>query len=113
MKNGAIYNVVLEGITYETRAILESMCYGGLCSLIVDDMWDLFEHLASYQWQCKSANESFVCPSPPPYGFHPQSSCVDQLKHLCHHYYSYPHVICSYCQSFDCEQQKCFHCQMS
>ena len=25
------------------------MCYGGLCSLNADDMWDLFESLASYQ----------------------------------------------------------------
>jgi len=33
-----VYNVVLEGITHETRATLESMCYGGMCSLDVDDM---------------------------------------------------------------------------
>ena len=44
-----ICDVVLEGITYETQATLESMCYGGLCSLSVDDMWNLFECLASYQ----------------------------------------------------------------
>ena len=45
-----ICEVVLEGITHKTRATLESMCYGGLCSLNVDDMWDLFEYLASSQW---------------------------------------------------------------
>jgi len=44
-----ICDVVLEGITCGTRAILESMCYDGLCSLNVDDMRDLFESLASYQ----------------------------------------------------------------
>jgi len=48
-KNWEICNVVLEGIPRETRATLESMCYGGLCSLNVDDLWDLFESLASYQ----------------------------------------------------------------
>jgi len=59
-----ICNVVLEGITYETRAILESICYGGLCSLDVDDMWDLFESLALHQWHHEIASESFVYPSP-------------------------------------------------
>jgi len=39
---------VLEGTTHETRAILESMCYGGLCSLDADGMWGLFESLAWY-----------------------------------------------------------------
>ena len=63
MKN---FNVVLEGITYETRASLESMCYGGLCNLNVDDMWDLFKSLASYQWQYDCASESFMCSSLPP-----------------------------------------------
>ena len=43
-----ICEVVLEGITHETRATLESMCYGGLYSLNADDMWDLFESFASY-----------------------------------------------------------------
>jgi len=33
-----IYEVVLEGITHETRANLKSMCYGGICSLNVDGM---------------------------------------------------------------------------
>jgi len=33
-----ICDVVLEGITLETRAILESLYYDGLCSLDVDDM---------------------------------------------------------------------------
>jgi len=65
------------GDTYETRAILESMCYGGMCYLNVDDMWDLFESLASYQWQCESARDSF------------------------RHYHFDPQVMCSYGQSFD------------
>ena len=38
-----ICDVALDGITHETRAIVESMCYGGMCYLDVDDMWDLFE----------------------------------------------------------------------
>jgi len=33
-----ICDVVLQGVTHETRANLESMCYCGLCSLNVDDM---------------------------------------------------------------------------
>ena len=33
-----ICDVALKGITHETRATLESMCYGGLCSLNADDM---------------------------------------------------------------------------
>ena len=37
-----ISDVVLEGITHETRTTLKSMYYGGLCSLNVDDIWDLF-----------------------------------------------------------------------
>jgi len=41
-----ICDVVLEEITYDTRATIESMCHGGLCSLNVDDMWNLFESLA-------------------------------------------------------------------
>ena len=50
-----ICDVVLEGITHETRATLESMCYGGLCSLN-----------ASYQLHCECVSEAFVYPSPPP-----------------------------------------------
>ena len=61
-----ICNVVFEGITHETRAILESMCYGGLCSLDVDSMWDLFEPLTWHQWHYEIFSESFVCPSPFP-----------------------------------------------
>jgi len=72
-----IYDVMLEGITHETQVTLESMCYGGLCSLNVDDMWNLFKSLASYQWQYKCASESCACPSPPPYDLHAQSPCVD------------------------------------
>ena len=45
-----ICDVMLEGITHETRATLESMCYGRLCHFIVDDVWDFFEPLAWYQW---------------------------------------------------------------
>jgi len=56
-----ICDVVLEGITHETRATLESMRYSGLCSLNADDMWDYFESLASYQWQRECATEAFVC----------------------------------------------------
>jgi len=44
-----ICDVVLEGVTYETQATLESMCYNTLGSLNADDIWDLFESLASYQ----------------------------------------------------------------
>jgi len=47
-ENWEICNVMLARITHETRATLESMCYGGLYSLNADDMWDLFESFASY-----------------------------------------------------------------
>jgi len=46
------------------------MCYGGLCSLDVDDMWDLFESLALYEQQYEYASESFAYPSPPSYDLH-------------------------------------------
>ena len=62
---------------HETRATLESMCYGGLCPLNVDDMWDLFKSLPFYQWQCECASESFMYHSPPPYNLHVHSPCVD------------------------------------
>jgi len=90
-----IRNIVLEGITYETQATLESMCYVGLCSLDVDDLWDLFKFLTSYQWQCKCASESCACPSPPPYNLHAQSPCLDQFRDVCDHYCSSPHDVCS------------------
>jgi len=77
-----IYDFVLEGIACETRATIEYMCYIGLCSLNVDDMWDLFECLASYQWQCECASESFIYPSPPPYDLYAQSPCADQFMDL-------------------------------
>jgi len=77
------------------------MRYAGLYSLNVDDMCALFESLASDQWQCECANESFVCPSPPPYDLHAQSPCIDQFKDGCDHHSSYPHDVCSYCQSCD------------
>ena len=48
-ENWKICNVTLEGTTQGTRAILESMCYGGLCYLTADDMWDFFESLAQRQ----------------------------------------------------------------
>ena len=73
------------------------MCYSGLCSLNVDDMWNLFESLASYQWQCAYVRESFMFPSPPLYDLHAQSPCVDQFRDVCDHYPSYPHDVCSYC----------------
>jgi len=66
-KRWEICNVVLDGITYETRATLESMCYGGLCFLNVDDVWDLFESMVSYQWQCECASDTFLRPSLPSY----------------------------------------------
>ena len=98
---------MLEGITHETRAILESMCYGGSCSLNANDLWDLFEYLASYQWQYECANESFACPSPPPYDLHAQSPCVDQFRDACDYSSSYPLDACSYCRSFDHDVNSC------
>jgi len=41
---------MLKGITYDIGAILEFIYYGGLFSLNVDDVYDLFESLASYEW---------------------------------------------------------------
>jgi len=58
------------------------MSYGGLCSLNVDDMWNLFESLTSYQWQYEFASESFMCPSPPPYDLHVQSHVYINLGML-------------------------------
>jgi len=84
---------------YKTRATLESTCYGGLCTLDVEDMWELFDSLASYQWQYESSSESFVGPSQPPYRFHAQSPWAGQLSDLCHCDSSYPLVLCSYCQA--------------
>jgi len=83
------------------------MCYGGLCSLNVDNMWDLFEFLAFYQWQCEYASESFVCHSPPLYDLHTQSLCVDQFRDACDHYCSYPRDVCSYCQSSNHDVNSC------
>ena len=100
-KKWEICDVVLEGITHETRATLESMCYGALCLLNADDMWDLLESLSSYQWQCECASKAFVYPSPPPHDFHDQSPCADQIRDACDHYSFSPLDACSYCQSFD------------
>jgi len=86
---------------------LEPMCYGGLCSLNVNDICDLFEYLASYQWQYECASESFACPSPPPYDLYAQSPCVDQFRDRCDHYSSYPLDLCSYCQSSDHQVNSC------
>ena len=83
------------------RAILKSMCYGGLCPLNVDNMWDLFEPLASYQWQCECASDSLVCSSSLPYDLHAQSPFLDQVRDVFDHHSSYLHVVYSYCQSFD------------
>ena len=79
-----ICDVVLKEITHETGATLESMCYGGLCSLNVDDMWDLFESLAWYQWHHQIASESAECLSPTSYDFH-----------------AYSPLVCSHCHSLD------------
>ena len=76
-----------------------------MCSLNVDDMWHLFESLAQYQWQCESANESFV--SPIPYGLHAQSLNVDRFRDLYHHQSSFVHVAFSHCQSFDYDGNLC------
>ena len=100
-----ICDVLLEGITHDTRATLESMCYSGLDSLNADDMWDLFESLTSYQWKCERASEAFV--SPPPYDLHDQSPCIDQFRDACDHYSSSPFATCSYCQSFDHDVNSC------
>jgi len=83
------------------------MYYSGLCSLNVDDIWNLFESLASYQWQCECTSESPVYPSPPPYDLHAQSQCVDQLRDACDRYSSYPLDACSYCQSFSHDVNSC------
>jgi len=77
---------MLKGITYETRATLDSMCYAGMCYLSIDDMWDLFEYLASYQWHYEYASESFVCPSSHLYYLHAQSPCVDHFRDACDHH---------------------------
>ena len=64
-------------------------------------MWHFFNSLAWYQWPYESASESFVYPSPVLYGLHAQPPCVDQFRDPYHHHCSYPHVMRSYCQSFD------------
>jgi len=48
-----------------------------------------------------------VCPSPPSCGFHAQSPCVDQLRDLCQHPSSYPHIGCSYYQCFEHDVDSC------
>ena len=48
-------------------------------SLNVNVVSNLFESLASYQWQCAYATESFVCPSSPFYDLQAQSPSVDQF----------------------------------
>jgi len=83
------------------------MCYDGLCSLNVDDMWDLFESLTSFQWQCECASESFAYPSQPPYDLHAQSPRVDQCRDVYDHYSYDPHDVCSYCQSFNHDVNSC------
>jgi len=83
------------------------MCYNRLGSVNTDDMWDLFESLASYQWQCECASESFVYPFLPPYDLHGPSPCVDQFRDACDHYSSSPLDACSYCQSFDHDVNSC------
>ena len=92
-----IYEAVLEGITPESRAILESLCYGGLHSLGVDDMRDLFESLAWHQSQSDDARDPY------------------------HQHFSYPHVLCTFYQSFYHDVHSClcydisdeFHARLS
>ena len=95
-----ICNIALQGIIHEARATLKSMCYGGVCSLDIDDMWYLFESLAWYQWHHENGSEFFVCPSPIPYDLRAQSPCVDQFRDSFHHRSSYSPFVRSYCQSF-------------
>ena len=75
---------MLERMTYETRATLESMCHGVMYSLEVDDMWGLFDSFAWHQWHHEIASDSFVRPSLISYDLH-----------------DYLSLMCSYCQSFD------------
>jgi len=89
------------------------MCYGGLCSLSVNDMWELFEHLDWYQWHCERPSEHSVYPSPPPYDLQAQSPCVDQFRDLGHHHSFYPCYMCSYCQSLDHDVNCCPYCDIS
>jgi len=96
MQKSKICDVVLEGITHETQATLESLCHDGMCCLSVHDMWDLFESVAWHQWHYEYANESFVCPFPPPYDFHTQSPCTDQFRDICDNHSSYPQDVCIY-----------------
>jgi len=56
-----------KGKAYEIRATLESVCYASMHYLSVDDLWDLFESVASYQWHYEYASDYFVCPFPRPY----------------------------------------------
>jgi len=65
------------------------MCYDDMCSLHVDDMWDLFESLAWYQWH-GNASESFVHHFPFPYHLHAQSLCVDQFRI---HFITFPFIL--------------------
>ena len=53
------------------------------------------------------ATEAFVYPSPPPYDFHAQSPCADQIRDGCDHCSSSPPDVCSYCQSFDHDVNSC------
>ena len=54
-----------------------------------------------------------MCPSPPPYDLHAQSLCLDQFRNLCDHHSSYPHNVCSYCQSFYHDVNSCPYCDVS
>jgi len=56
-------------------------------------MWDLFESLGLYQWQCECASETFICPSQPPYDLHVQCPCIDQFRDGCDHDSSYLHDV--------------------
>ena len=82
----------------------KSMCYGGLCSLCVDDMLHLFR---DEKWHYECASESFVCHSPSHYDLHAQSPCVDEFRDVCDHHCFYPRDVCSYCQFFHHDENSC------
>ena len=44
---------------------------------------------------------------PPSYNLRAQSPFVDQVRDVCDHHSSYPHGVCSYCQSFDYDVNSC------
>jgi len=53
-----------------------------------------------------------VFPSPPLYDLHSQSPCLHKVRDVCGHHSSYPHVVCSYFQSFDHDVNSCPDCDI-